>query len=359
MLVRYNADSLTGGTVRTAFYGIANYNLSPATYNAAVKINTPITSDSFGNLYFGFQVTGATPMNLVSGLARISNTGVGTWISAAAAANDANVVQIPHNCAPALSNDGSVVYFGARYSWSAGYLVGLNSTTLAPLYKVRLKDPQTTNDAQIYDDGTSCPAVGPDGEVYYGVLEDGLGSNHFRGWMLHFNSTLTQTLTPGAFGWDCTPAFVPKSAVPPYSGTSSYLLVQKYNNYAGVGGNGENKVAVLDPHASQPDPWNGTTVMKEILTKNGPTPDPPNIGPGSPNAVREWCINTCAVDPVTKCAIVNNEDGKCYRWDFTTNTLSEVVTLTAGIGEAYTPTIIGPDGKAYAINDAKLFAIGL
>ena len=27
-------------------------------------------------------------------------------------------------------------------------------------------------------------------------------------------------------------------------------------------------------------------------------------------------------------------------------------------GEAYTPTVVGPDGTAYAINDGKLYALG-
>jgi hypothetical protein len=35
------------------------------------------------------------------------------------------------------------------------------------------------------------------------------------------------------------------------------------------------------------------------------------------------------------------------------------VTLTAGIGEAYTPTWMGPDGKVYAINNATIFAVGI
>jgi hypothetical protein len=35
-----------------------------------------------------------------------------------------------------------------------------------------------------------------------------------------------------------------------------------------------------------------------------------------------------------------------------------VITLSSGIGEAYTPTLIGSDGTAYAINDAILDAIG-
>jgi hypothetical protein len=87
--------------------------------------------------------------------------------------------------------------------------------------------------------------------------------------------------------------------------------------------------------------------MKEVLTMLGPTADPPG-------GVKEWCINTAAVDPATKSVLANNEDGKLYRWDLTTNTLSQVVVLTAGLGEAYTSTVIGPDGKVYATNNATL-----
>ena len=56
--------------------------------------------------------------------------------------------------------------------------------------------------------------------------------------------------------------------------------------------------------------------------------------------------------------IANNEDGKVYRWNLTTNTLSEVVTLSTGKAEAYTPTVIGVDGTVYAVNNATLFAVG-
>ena len=78
-----------------------------------------------------------------------------------------------------------------------------------------------------------------------------LHSNHDRGWLLHFNSSLTQTQDcPGAFGWDDTASVVPASMVPSYNGNSSYLLMTKYNNYAdpGLGGDGVNKIAILDPH---------------------------------------------------------------------------------------------------------------
>ncbi len=354
VLRRTNADLASGTTTRLAFYGLANYNADPATYDANVRINTPIVSDYYGNAYFGFVVSGATSTNLVSGIARISYAGVGTWISAANAAQDPGIAQVPHNCAPALSFDGSVLYVGVRDGWSAGYLLGLNSTTLAPLYKIRMLDPNTGNFSNIYDDGTSSPCVGPDGDVYYGALENPFFTNHLRGWMSHFNATLTQYKTAGAFGWDHTPSIVPASAVPQYTGNSPYLLMTKYNDYAQGGGQGVNRVAVLDPRDTQIDPVTGATVMKEILTQPGPTPDPGN----GPFAVREWCINAAAVDPITKCGLVNCEDGKLYRWDFATNTLSETVVLTAGIGEAYTPTMIGADGKVYAINDAKLFAVG-
>jgi hypothetical protein len=64
------------------------------------------------------------------------------------------------------------------------------------------------------------------------------------------------------------------------------------------------------------------------------------------------------VDPQTKSILANSEDGKLYRWDLTTNTLSQSVVLTTGIGEAYTPTVIGVDGHVYAINNAILFAVG-
>ena len=134
----------------------------------------------------------------------------------------------------------------------------------------------------------------------------------------------------------------------------------KYNNYAdpGLGGDGVNKIAILDPQASMTDPISGATVMQEVLTIAGPTPDEDLRNASHPNAVREWCINSAAIDPFTKSIIANNEDGRLYRWDLTSNSLSETNVLTSGIGEAYTPTIIGVDGTVYAINNAILFAVG-
>jgi hypothetical protein len=336
-----------------AFYGLTNYIANTNAYLGSVFINTPITSDRYGNIFFGFQTTGSTPIGLQSGIARIDYNGTGTWISATNAASDAGISAVAMNCAPALGNDHMTLYVAVSSGYyGSGYLTALNSRTLAPLARIRLKDVLTpASDASMYGDGTSSPTVGPDGDIYYGVLENPLGANHYRGWLLHFNSTLTQTKIPGAFGWDDTASIVPASLVPSYQGSSSYLLMTKYNNYANAGGNGSNKIAILDPMNSQTDTVSSAMVMKEVLTIAGPTP---NTIPG----VREWCINTAAVDPFTKSVLANNEDGKLYRWDLTSNTLSETNVLTTGIGEAYTPTLIGVDGTVYAINNGILFAVG-
>src|SRR5204862_3812990 len=105
-------------------------------------------------------------------------------------------------------------------------------------------------DAFVSDDSTASPTVGPDGDVYFGVLESGGSFNYFRGWLLHFDAGLRTTMTPGAFGWDDTASIVPASAVPQYQGRSKYLLLTKYNDYVSFGGTGVNRLAIFDPGAS-------------------------------------------------------------------------------------------------------------
>jgi hypothetical protein len=355
IIYRDNPDSPSGTTGRLAFFGLANYNANSAAFNGSVYITTPITTDSAGNIYFGFNVTGSNPLGLQSGLARISATGVGSYVSSTAASGDAGLGQMVMNSAPAISPDGSTLYVAVS-DGTRGDLVALNSTTLATTAVRPLKDPVTGNDAFLPDDSTASPTVGPDGHVYFGVLENPKSTG--KGWLLGFNADLTPTSNPvpGAFGWDDTVSIVPKTMVPSYSGSAPYLLMTKYNNYADSGGDGNNRIAILDPTASMTDPRSGATVMDVVESIAGPTPDPEF--PGLPDKVREWCINNAVVDPTTDSVLANSEDGKLYRWDLGTDTFTESVVLTPGIGEAYTPTEIGADGKVYAINNATLFAVG-
>jgi hypothetical protein len=355
--IRKNPDSLQGALKRVAFFGISNYNHDSQSYNSALQICTPITADEFGNLYFGYVSNGSPvygyPSGIPSGLARVTVDGKGTFVAASAVAGDNNIQKVVYNCAPALSADGTRLYVAVNQgSYSGGYLCMVDAGTLQPEARIALKDPRNPQwMATLPDDGTAAPTVGPDGDVYYGVLEANFPSNHARGWMLHFNGRLTTSKIPGAFGWDDSASIVPKALVPQYTGSSSYLLLTKYNNYAdpGIGGNGQNKVAVLDPNSSMIDPISGAAVMNEVLTVVGLTQNP-DIG-----GVDEWCINSAAIDTANQCAVINSEDGHVYRWNFATNTLSPGLKLAPPTGEAYTSTLIGPDGAVYAINNAQLF----
>lgn len=341
---------------RVAFYGIANYNANPSAFAAGVRICTPLTSDSRGTVYFGFRTVNTNPLNITSGIAAVDAQGNGRFVTALAASGGLSS-QVAMNCAPALSGDEKMLYVAVRgASSSPGRLLALRTADLSTHRALLLLDNVNATNARVPDEGTSSPMVAPDGRIYYGVLENPFGSNAARGWLLAIDSTtFTAATVPGAFGWDITPSLVPASAVTGYAGSSSYLLMTKYNYYAGLG-DGVNKLAVLDPNDTQIDTHVGATVWKAVRLINGVTPDPQ--GPSYPNAVAEWCINTSAVDPYTRSVLAGSEDGVLYRWDLGTNTFSESVVLTPGIGEAYTPTVTGPDGKVYAINNATLFAVG-
>lgn len=351
------------------FYGtLAYYQANQAGFSSSVKINTPITADNNGDIYFGYQVTGGTlPTGVTtSGIARIDANGNGAFVAASTAASDAAITNVAISSAPALSSDGATLYVAVT-GGSSSRLLGLNSTTLATKYNTSLLDPRNNNQTAIITASTATPMVAPDGTVFFGLWASS-PFNGSRGFMLHFSADLTQSFTPGAFGWDDTPSVVPVSMVPSYHGTSSYLILTKYNNYFAAevgptGGNGINKIAILDPYATQVDPNNDGVsnflVMNEVLTIDAPTPDQEAINAGYLYAGREWCVNATAVDPFTKSALLNSEDGRFYRWDLTTNTLTQsIIENPVGIGEPYTPTAIGMDGTIYGVNGGFLFAMG-
>jgi hypothetical protein len=320
---------------------LADYEMHKSDYDSHVFISTPLTSDALGNIYFGYEVSAGAPGGLTSGIARIAPDGTATHISADLAAGISGVTgyRLGTNSAPALSHDGSTLYLAL--SGSTPYLAAIDSTTLAPKQRIALT-------GYIPDEGTSSPTIGPNGDVFFGTLP----GYHLRGSLQHFSGDLAQSFTPGSFGWDETVSIVDKALVPSYAGTSPYLIFSKYNDYKETGGSGVNRLAILDPNDVQEDPVTHLPVMKEVLTIAGVTPDP------DLPFVREWCINTAVVDPFTHSILANSEDGRLYRWDLWTNTFTEIIELQAiGVGEAYTPTLIGPDGTVYAINKSVLFAV--
>jgi len=362
-----NLDSDSPGTpVQQCFYtNLTAYSSNRAAYDNAIFINTPLTAGTNGTVFFGFRGNtnvAPAPINSTnSGFVRLSLDGSAVFVLAGAAASDSLITRDSHNSAPALSPDGSTVYVAVKGATANyGYLLGLDSFTLVTKYRRQLRDPRNGNFASVSDSGTASPMIGPDGDVFFGVLAN--PNNGSRGFLLHFSADLAVVKTPGGFGWDFTPGLVPANIVPGYTGNSAYLLFGKYNNYGGNGdGNGINRLALLDPNATQMDPHPTATnlvEMREVMTVIGCTPDPDFFGAAYPSAVREWCINTAPVAVASKSIFAPCEDGRIYRWDLTANSLAEAFTIGGGVGQPYVPTAIGPDGTIYTMNGGTFFALG-
>ncbi|HEV3384958.1 MAG TPA: Ig-like domain repeat protein, partial [Gemmata sp.] len=359
-----NPGSTTPTPNQVAFYGTANYTANESAYNSSIFIDTPLTVDNSGNVFFGFTETGSNPSGINDGgIGRVSATGAGTYVTIGTSVGVGSGSPAIGS-APAVSNDGSILYAAIDDS-NGPYLVGVNATTLAPEYSVLLSVPNSDTAVELINQSSAAPMVAPDGTVFMGVFADNYDGS--RGFMTHYSANLATEYTPGAFGWDDTASIIPTSMVPSYTGSSPYLILTKYNNYVAAetgssGGNGVNEIAVLDPSATETDPNNDPNpnmlVMQQILTVTSPTEDNGYINGGYPDATREWCTNGTAVDPATDSAFINNEDGYSYRWDLATDTITQAVEITDGYGEPYTPTVIGPNGVVYAINGGTLFALG-
>src|SRR5262249_53877746 len=140
--------------VQFCFYtNLTGYASNAAGFNSHLFINTPLTASTNGEIYFAYRAIGVIPAPInsgASGFVRIDADGNGTFVTATNGSSQMNR-------APALSNDGSMVYFASGF-----YLVGFDSQTLATKF-VRRIGPQNNTDM-----ATASPTVGPDGDVYMG-----------------------------------------------------------------------------------------------------------------------------------------------------------------------------------------------
>jgi len=83
-------------------------------YNSTIFINTPMTADSNGNVFFGFPGLGTAPAPLSttqSGFARIDSNGNGTYVLAGDSGQRCHDQSDSHNSAPAL------ITMRPRFTW--------------------------------------------------------------------------------------------------------------------------------------------------------------------------------------------------------------------------------------------------
>lgn len=351
--MRSNCDGSNGTFTTHAFFGDANYNAAAATYDATVKICTPITVGPDGSLYFGYFVEGANPLGLTSGLAVMRPNGLGTYVSAATVSNDVAIDRVTFNAAPAISMDGGYVYVVVSGGYSGkGYIVRLNARTLLPTSKVLMKDPVSLANATISCDETSSPTVAIDNTVLMGVLESTLNSNDGRGYLLHYSTTLGKEYYYGPYGADCIPTIVPAYTVPANYTDSPFLVATVYNDIAGQGaGQGINGVLLSDPY----DPEiGGGPAMTPLLEFVNPDPDLVARGNGYLNAVEPFCTNAMPVDNKssrTYCAAYN---GTVWVIDWSNQAVVNNVQTYGLQGQLPAPIAVAPCGSLAIIFDAQL-----
>jgi hypothetical protein len=226
------------------------------------------------------------------------------------------------------------------------------------------RDP-ATNDApaaRVVDTSSSSPVALPDGGVLYGAFTRYNGD---RGHLLKLDAGGS---FQGAydFGWDTTPAV--------WVHGGSYSVVTKDNDYAGQTGlycGGSDPVCA--PSGAAPGPFYVTQLDPGLVpewrfqnvndqscqrTTSGSVYCVPD--PDHPSGF-EWCINAPVVDAAgTVHAIA--EDGFLYSiaqgGSGVVTAWKERIFLMQALGAAYTPLSMGPEGRVYAQNTGRLFAVG-
>ena len=169
---------------------------APPAYLNDVFINTPITADAAGNVFFGFQVTGdhaGRPAERHRPHHRRRRRHLGRRPRRRRPI--ASITKVVHNCAPALSNDGSTLYVAVSNGDGFGgpRAIWWRSTAARspPSPRCGSRIPSAATTPTCPTTARRRPPSGPDGDVYFGVLENPFPSNNDRGWLLHFDAMLT------------------------------------------------------------------------------------------------------------------------------------------------------------------------
>jgi hypothetical protein len=307
-------------------------------------INSGIAVSQSGDVFFTLRSM------LESDLAAKFSHSTGlTLVSASTIIPGSLLWTFPSQMVPALSIDGSLVYFVSTARSSDGaFLIALNASSMKVAHFAAAVDPATTSLPCVFSDLSSAsPFVGPDGDVFVGCWGTFVNqsSSRYVGWLLHFDRVLEKVKTPGGCGWDTIPVIYVEDI------GGSYQLLLKCNDYAGInGGLGLNRLVLIDPQTAEPDPkGSGVQVMRVVKSVLSPTMDLSSTG--IPNARTEWCVNRLGID--RRIAIANNEDSWLYQWDLVSGNLTRLVQLSDWSNfQAYTSVVLSD-------NDAFVLAINM
>lgn len=282
------------------------------------------SADANGNVYYPVLVRAGAPLGLTSQFVEIAPDGTTTTAGYADLTGDATQ-RPPINSGAAIGSDGTIYTGSVRQGGpSVGWLLALNPDLSLKWMSSMASDPSRV--AQLIDQSSSCPVVGPDNRVFYGGWN---GNQLSDGYLYSFGPDGT-FLGSFDFGWDTTPAIFPD----PDGDPTHYHLVQKYNRYQDQ----RYYMVSLDPN----------TMSIECQWEL--------VG-------REWCINAPAID-LNGTVYTNGEDGYLYALAGlypTANGCNPTMTrilLDQPRSAAYTPLSLGPDGTVYTLNNGRMFAVG-
>ena len=290
------------------------------------------------------------------------------------------------NAAPAIGPDGTVVVVARNHVVTRhGYIVALNpdlttkwvastrnvlndgcNVTLPPngtpggcrVGTTTGFDPETNSlpSGRVNDNSSSSPVIAPDGSVIYGSQTR---YNYAQGHLLRYSST-GQFLAAYEFGWDNTPAI--------YRHDGTWSIITKENRYNAGSYCADRNVCPARNDTSPNDlesyyitqlspslgiEWRYKNTNTQTCTRN---PDNSISCVNDKPFSFEWCVNGVAVDR-NGVVYANSEDGFTYAIN-QGGTLKKRLFLNIAERSAYTPSVIGGDGKIYVQQNGELFVVG-
>jgi hypothetical protein len=289
----------------------------PAGLATGVVESGPEAIDGAGTLYY---VVRSTFDGVPSHLAKVTPDGTVSTVNFADLTGQAESPGL--NCGPAIAPDGTIYVATVHSAFPISQYSLLAINPDLSLKWIGNLASDSAHVAQVNNQSTSTPVVGPDGRVFYG----GWNSNEQSDGYLYEFSPDGTFLGEYPFGWDTTPVIYPDPMDP-----NHYFLGEKKNMYTSR----RFFWVWIDPDG-----------MTEVASWEL-----------MPSGTDELCVNAGVVDANLNTFFLG-ENGILYKVPFMSSTASSQISLGAPRNAAYTPTAMGPDGTIFALDDRSFYIVG-